>query len=62
MSKDTPKKYTTSDYTVLNSHFDHALARENEITRARRATTFWQNAKSWSLLLFFIGIAAMFIG
>ena len=62
MSKDSPKKYTTSDYTVLNSHFDHALARENEITRARRATTFWQNAKSWSLLLFFIGITAMFIG
>ena len=62
MSEDGPKKYTTSDYTVLNEHFNQALARDNEIIRARRATTFWQNAKSWALLLFFIGIAAMFIG
>ena len=62
MNDDAPKKYTTSDYTVLNEHFSQAIARDNEIVKARRAATFWQNAKSWSLLLFFIGIAAMFIG
>jgi hypothetical protein len=62
MSDDDPKKYTTSDYTVLNEHFNQSLARDNEIIRARKAKTFWQNAKSIALILFFIGIAAMFIG
>ena len=62
MSDDAPKKFTTSDYTVLNEHFNQALARDNEIVRARRAKTFWANAKSISLILFFLGIAAMFIG
>lgn len=62
MSDNEPKKYTTSDYTVLNEHFNQSLARDNEIIRARKAKTFWQNAKSIALILFFIGIAAMFIG
>ena len=62
MTDDDPKKYTTSDYTVLNEHFNQSLARDNEIIRARKSKTFWQNAKSISLILFFIGIAAMFIG
>ena len=61
MADDSTKKYTTSDFTVLNKHFDQALARDNEIVRARRAATFWSNVKSWSLLLFFIGITAMFL-
>jgi len=62
MRDDDTKKYTTSDYTVLNEHFNQSLARDNEIIRARKAKTFWQNAKSIALILFFIGIAAMFIG
>ena len=62
MVDETPKKYTTSDYSILNEHFSQALAREKEIVRAKRSQTFWQNAKSISLILFFIGIAAMFIG
>ena len=59
---DSPKKYTRSDYTVLNEHFTQAINREKEIVRARRSQTFWQNAKSISLILFFVGIAAVFIG
>ena len=59
---DDPKKYTRSDYTVLNEHFIQAIDREKEIVRARRSQIFWQNAKSISLILFFLGIAAVFIG
>lgn len=62
MDQDKPKKYTTSNNEILNKHFDQALLRENEIVRSRRADTFWKNAKSISLVLFFLGIAAMFIG
>ena len=62
MVDETPKKYTTSDYSILNEHFSQALAREKEIVRAKRSQTFWQNAKSVSLLLFFLGILAILIG
>lgn len=62
MADETPKKYTTSDYSILNEHFSQALAREKEIVRAKRSQTFWQNAKSISLLLFFLGILAILIG
>ena len=62
MDQDKPKKYTTSDNEILNKHFNQALLRENEIVKSRRADTFWKNAKSISLILFFLGIAAMFIG
>ena len=62
MTDSDPKKYTTSNNEILNKHFDQALLRENEIVRSIRAETFWKNAKSISLILFFLGIAAMFIG
>ena len=62
MTENTPKKYTRSDYSVLNEHFTQAIDREKEIVRAKRSQTFWQNAKSISLILFFLGIAAVFIG
>lgn len=62
MDQDKPKKYTTSNNEILNKHFEQALLRENEIVRSRKASTFWKNAKSISLILFFLGIAAMFIG
>ncbi len=62
MDQDKPKKYITSNNEILNKHFEQALLRENEIVRSRKASTFWKNAKSISLILFFLGIAAMFIG
>ena len=62
MDQDKPKKYIKSNNEILNKHFEQALLRENEIVRSRKASTFWKNAKSISLILFFLGIAAMFIG
>lgn len=62
MKDNQPKKYIKSDYSVLNEHFNQAIDREKEIVKAKRAQTFWQNAKSISLILFFLGIAAVFIG
>ena len=56
------KKYTVNHYDVLNDHFTESISREKEIARSRRSKTFWANAKSISLILFFIGVAAMFIG
>ena len=56
------KKYTVNHYDVLNDHFTESISREKEIARSRRSKTFWTNAKSISLILFFIGVAAMFIG
>ena len=61
MTSKKPTKYTVNNHDILNEHFKIGVSRENEITRARKAKTFWQNAKSVSLILFFIGIAAMFI-
>ena len=56
------KKYTVNHYDILNDHFTESISREKEIARSRRSKTFWRNAKSISLILFFLGVAAMFIG
>ena len=59
---DEPKKYTTSNFKLLDKHLDLAVSREKEITRDRQSKTFWRNAKSISLVLLAFGIFLIMLG
>ena len=54
--------YTVKNFDILNKHAEEGVAREREITRARRAQTNWQNAKNISLVIIAIGLLAIMIG
>lgn len=54
--------YTVKNFDILNKHAEEGVAREREITRARRAQTNWQNAKNISLVILALGLLAIMIG
>lgn len=54
--------YTVKNFDILNKHAEEGVAREREITKARRAQTNWQNAKNISLVIIAIGLLAIMIG
>lgn len=63
MSEEKKKAdYTVKNFDILNKHAEEGVAREREITRARRAQTNWQNAKNVSLIMLAIGLLAIMIG
>ena len=59
---DEPKKYTTSNFELLDKHLELAVSREKEITKDRQSKTFWRNAKSISLVLLALGIFFIMLG